>query len=88
MAWDLGVPLPGDALLETAGRRTGLRRRTPVRDGLEGRTLWLIAQRGRDAGWVRNVEANLPRRLCTSTSKALHTNPLTIRVTWTTNDLA
>jgi hypothetical protein len=25
-------------------------------------------------------EANFPRRLCMSTSKALHTNPLTIRV--------
>jgi hypothetical protein len=77
-----------------------------------------IAQRGRDADWVRNIEVNprvrvkvsgihtgwrsgtahilddddprerqrilgqgnLARRLCMSTSKALHTNPLTIRV--------
>jgi deazaflavin-dependent oxidoreductase (nitroreductase family) len=56
LAWDLGVPIPGDALLETTGRRTGLRRRTPVCDGLEGETFWLIAQRGHDADWVRNIE--------------------------------
>jgi len=110
MAWDLGVPIPGDALLETTGRRT------PVCHGLEGRMFWLIAQRGRDADWVRNIEANprvrvkvsggnwltgtahilddddpaervrilseanFPRRLCMSTSEALHTNRLTIRV--------
>jgi deazaflavin-dependent oxidoreductase (nitroreductase family) len=118
LAWDLGLPIPGDALLETTGRRTGLRRRTPVCDGLEGETFWLVAQRGRDADWVRNIEANprvrvkvseahahwrsgtahildeddprerqrilsqasLARRLCISTSKALNTIPLTIRV--------
>ena len=118
LAWDLGIPIPGDALLETTGRRTGLRRRTPVCDGLEGERFWLIAQRGRSADWVQNIEANprvrikvsrahtswrdgtahilddddprqrqrligqgnFPRRLCLSTSKALQTNPLTIRV--------
>ena len=58
LAWDLGLPIPGDALLETTGRRTGLRRRTPVCDGLEGERFWLIAQRGRDADWVRNIEHN------------------------------
>ena len=58
LAWDLGLPIPGDALLETTGRRTGLRRRTPVCDGREGGTFWLVAQRGRDADWVRNIEAD------------------------------
>jgi deazaflavin-dependent oxidoreductase (nitroreductase family) len=58
LAWNLGIPIPGDALLETTGRRTHLPRRTPVCDGLEGETFWLIAQRGRDADWVRNIEAN------------------------------
>jgi deazaflavin-dependent oxidoreductase (nitroreductase family) len=58
LAWVLGVPIPGDALLETTGRRTGLRRRTPVCDGLEGETFWLIAQRGHDADWVRNIEVS------------------------------
>jgi hypothetical protein len=46
LAWDLGLPIPGDALLETTGRRTGLPRPTPVCDGLEGATFWLIPQRG------------------------------------------
>jgi len=40
------VPPPGDALLETTGRRTGQPRRTPVCDGLDGDTFWLVAQRG------------------------------------------
>ena len=55
LAWDLRLPIPGDALLETTGRRTGLRRRTPVCDGLEGDTFWLIAQSGRDGDWVQNI---------------------------------
>jgi deazaflavin-dependent oxidoreductase (nitroreductase family) len=58
LGWNLGVPIPGDALLETTGRRTGLPRRTPVCDGLDGDRFWLISQRGREADWVRNVEVN------------------------------
>jgi deazaflavin-dependent oxidoreductase (nitroreductase family) len=52
----LGVPDPGDALLETTGRRTGLRRLTPVCDCLEGETFWVVAQRGRRSDWVKNIE--------------------------------
>src|SRR5260370_18258148 len=58
LGWNLGIPIPGDALLETTGRRTGLPRRTPVCDGLDGERFWLVAQRGRRAGWVRSIEAN------------------------------
>jgi deazaflavin-dependent oxidoreductase (nitroreductase family) len=58
LAWRLGTPPPGDALLETIGRRTGRPRRTPICDGLDGETFWLVAQRGRRADWVRNIEAN------------------------------
>ncbi len=43
LAWDLGLPPPGDALLETTGRRTGQPRRTPVCDCLDGDTFWLVA---------------------------------------------
>jgi deazaflavin-dependent oxidoreductase (nitroreductase family) len=57
LAWRLGIPIPGDALLETTGRHTGLRRRTPVCNGLDGQVFWLVAQTGRDADWVRNIEA-------------------------------
>jgi deazaflavin-dependent oxidoreductase (nitroreductase family) len=58
LAWALGIPPPGDALLETTGRRTGQPRRTPVCDGLDGQTFWLIAQRGRHADWVQNIQAD------------------------------
>jgi len=57
LAFRLGVPDPGDAVLETTGRHTGQLRLTPVCDGLEGETFWLLSQRGRDADWVRNIEA-------------------------------
>jgi deazaflavin-dependent oxidoreductase (nitroreductase family) len=58
LAFALRVPPPGDALLETTGRRTGRPRVTPVCDCLEGDTFWIVAQDGRDAGYVRNLEAN------------------------------
>jgi deazaflavin-dependent oxidoreductase (nitroreductase family) len=58
LAFALRTPPPGDALLETTGRRTGRPRVTPVCDGLEGDTFWIIAQRGRDADYVRNIEAD------------------------------
>jgi len=70
LAWDLGLPIPGDALLETTGRRTHLPRRTPVCDGLEGQTFWLIAQRGRDADWVRNIEVDSRVRVKVSEAHA------------------
>ena len=38
LAFRLGLPDPGDALLETIGRRTGKPHLTPVCDGLEGET--------------------------------------------------
>ena len=58
LAFALRIPPPGDALLETTGRRTGRPRVTPVCDGLEGDTFWIVAQRGHDADYVRNIEAN------------------------------
>jgi hypothetical protein len=73
LGWELRIPIPGDALLETTGRRTGQRRRTPVCDGLVGDTFWLVAQRILG-------QASLARWLCVCTSKAVSTNPLTVRV--------
>ena len=58
LAFRLGVPDPGDAMLETTGRHSGKPRFTPVCDGLEGDAFWLIAQRGHDADWVRDIEAD------------------------------
>jgi deazaflavin-dependent oxidoreductase (nitroreductase family) len=119
LAFRIGIPDPGDAVLETTGRRTGRPRLTPVCDGLEGDTFWLLSRRGRDADWVRNIEADPRvrvqlksrrptkwrsgtahlledddphghqrilsrgkpwRRLCLSTSGALATDVLTVRI--------
>jgi deazaflavin-dependent oxidoreductase (nitroreductase family) len=119
LAFRIGIPDPGDAVIETTGRRTGKPQLTPVCDGLEGDTFWLLSQRGRDAHWVRNIESDPRvrvklrsrrptkwrsgtayivddddpnerqrilsrgkpwRRLCLSTSGALATDLLTVRV--------
>jgi deazaflavin-dependent oxidoreductase (nitroreductase family) len=58
LAHNLGIPPPGDALLETTGRRTGLPRHTPVCHGMDGDRFWLVAQRGERADWVKNIRAN------------------------------
>jgi deazaflavin-dependent oxidoreductase (nitroreductase family) len=50
--------LRGWAILETTGRRSGRRRRTPVGNGLRGQTFWIVAEHGRRASFVRNLEAN------------------------------
>jgi deazaflavin-dependent oxidoreductase (nitroreductase family) len=57
LAFRSGLPA-GDALLETIGRRTGEPRVTPVCDGLVGKTFWIVTQRGRQSGYVKNIEAN------------------------------
>jgi deazaflavin-dependent oxidoreductase (nitroreductase family) len=45
------------ALLETTGRRTGRPRHTPVGNGLDGDTFWLVAAHGTQADYVRNLQA-------------------------------
>jgi deazaflavin-dependent oxidoreductase (nitroreductase family) len=52
--------VPGIALLETTGRRSGEPRRTPVSNGLERDTdtFWIIAEMGRKAAYVRNIAAD------------------------------
>jgi deazaflavin-dependent oxidoreductase (nitroreductase family) len=58
LAWGVGLPPPGDAPLETIGRRTGQPRHTPICNGLDGETFWLVAQNGRRSDYVRNIEFN------------------------------
>jgi deazaflavin-dependent oxidoreductase (nitroreductase family) len=58
LAFALRTPPPGDALIETTGRRTGRPRITPVCDGRDGDTFWIVAQDGRSADYVRNIDAN------------------------------
>ena len=63
LALAMGLPLPGYALLETKGRKTGKPRRTPVGDGRIGNQFWLVAEHGMKAGYVRNIERDPHVRL-------------------------
>jgi deazaflavin-dependent oxidoreductase (nitroreductase family) len=58
VALAFGAAPPGYALLETVGRKSGKPRRTPVGNGLEGDTFWIVTEHGRRAGYVLNIEAN------------------------------
>jgi deazaflavin-dependent oxidoreductase (nitroreductase family) len=53
-----GIPLPLVVILETRGRRSGQPRRIPVGKAIEGDTLWVVAEHGRKAAYVKNIEAN------------------------------
>lgn len=50
--------VPGHAIIETTGRKTGKRRRTVVGVHQEGPSLWIVAEQGRHSGYVRNLQAN------------------------------
>ena len=55
---EAGLLPRGWALLETTGRRSGQARRVPVGDGLRGAHFWIVAEHGRHADYVRNLEAD------------------------------
>jgi deazaflavin-dependent oxidoreductase (nitroreductase family) len=57
-ALERGVRIPGYSVLETIGRKSGQPRRTPVGDGLDGDTFWIVSEHGPRAAYVRNLEAN------------------------------
>jgi deazaflavin-dependent oxidoreductase (nitroreductase family) len=59
----LGLPAPGTAILETTGRKSGSLRRNPVTNGLDGGVFWIVAEHGREASYVRNIETNPNVRL-------------------------
>ena len=46
------------AILETIGRRSGLPRRTPVGHVVEDGTVWIVAEHGHRAAYVRNIRSN------------------------------
>ena len=51
--------LPGWAVIETTGRKTGLLRQTPVGGRLRGgNSFWLICGERHEAQYVKNIEAN------------------------------
>jgi deazaflavin-dependent oxidoreductase (nitroreductase family) len=53
---EAGLVPRGWALLETTGRVSGVPRRVPVGDGLRGEVFWIVAEHGRHADYVRNIE--------------------------------
>jgi deazaflavin-dependent oxidoreductase (nitroreductase family) len=55
LLFQLGLAPRSFALIETVGRRTGRRRLTPVGNGLDGETFWLVAERGVRAGYTKNL---------------------------------
>ena len=76
-ALEAGLVPRGWALLETTGRTSGEPRRVPVGDGLRGRHFWIVAEHGRHANYVRNIErdprvrVNVRRRWRTGTAHLL-----------------
>ncbi len=52
----IGLNPLGLAILETRGRTSGQPRRTPVGNGRTGNDLWIIAEHGLRAGYVRNIQ--------------------------------
>jgi deazaflavin-dependent oxidoreductase (nitroreductase family) len=48
----------GPSLLETTGRKSGKPRRTPVGAKFKGGSYWIVAEQGKHANYVRNIEAN------------------------------
>lgn len=55
--------VPGHALIETMGNKTGRRRRTVVGVDIDGDCVWIVAEQGRHAGYVRNLEVTPQVRL-------------------------
>lgn len=53
----------GTALLETVGRKSGLARQTPVGYHLDAGTVWIVAEHGLGADYVRNIKSNPSVRL-------------------------
>jgi len=52
----IGLNPLGLAILETRGRNSGRPRRTPVGNGRQGESFWIIAEHGLRAGYVRNIQ--------------------------------
>jgi deazaflavin-dependent oxidoreductase (nitroreductase family) len=50
--------LPGQAVIETIGRKSGLPRVVPVGGRIEDGAFWLVSEHGLDCNYVRNIAAN------------------------------
>ncbi len=54
----VGAGFVGPALLETTGRRSGKKRRTPVGATREDGAFWIVSEHGRKSAYVRNIESD------------------------------
>jgi deazaflavin-dependent oxidoreductase (nitroreductase family) len=52
------VRMPGRTVLETTGRKSGQRRRTPIGGRQVGRDFWLVSEYGEKSQYVRNIKAD------------------------------
>ncbi|UNZ19542.1 nitroreductase/quinone reductase family protein [Streptomyces sp. 891-h] len=50
--------MPGQVLLETTGRKSGVARRTPVGGRRIGQQFWLVSEHGTRSQYVRNIQAD------------------------------
>ena len=50
--------LPTHLVLETVGRRSGRPRQVPLGFAIEGDTVWIVAEHGHRADYIRNLQAN------------------------------
>ncbi len=50
--------VPGQAVIETTGRHSGLPRRTPVGGRLDGTSFWVVTNHGQRSNYVRNIAAD------------------------------
>jgi deazaflavin-dependent oxidoreductase (nitroreductase family) len=73
----LGLTPPRTALVETIGRRSHQPRVVPVNYVRDGQTIWLIAQHGEHAAWVRNFQAH--PRIRVRLGRTWHTATATLR---------
>jgi deazaflavin-dependent oxidoreductase (nitroreductase family) len=58
LAAKVGVRPPRVVVLETVGHKSGKPRRTPVGARSDGQTLWIVSEHGRNAAYIRNIDAN------------------------------
>ena len=83
----LGLPMPL-VLLETTGHKTGKRRRTPLMNGIVGEELWIVAEHGCRAAYVRNlladphVRVKIGRRWIEGRAEVLEKDDPVARAAW------
>jgi deazaflavin-dependent oxidoreductase (nitroreductase family) len=76
----LGLPLPLVVILETRGRKSGQLRQIPVGKTVDGDTLWIVAEHGRKASYMQNIEADPHVRVRVGRRWRTGTEHVTVRV--------